>query len=273
MLQVVISLLKTIAKSWRWYWPASEASPRELNAILNVIPLETRRVLNADGFTSELISIGESELAISTQETENETHAERHATDTPTKARNTQQQQLGALADSNELVFLDANIEGYHHLETSLSETFDIVVLESDENATQRITQSLSSKHSLDAIHIVSHGAPGSILLGSQQLTLETLDQHGEMLTSLQNALSDSGDIFIYGCNVAQGEIGEAFTSALANATDADVTASTDKTGTRILGGNWDLEYSSGEIGDTPFASNLHAVNFNQLLEDRKSVV
>ncbi|MGI9459690.1 MAG: DUF4347 domain-containing protein, partial [Pirellulales bacterium] len=232
-----------------------------------MIPLETRRVLNADGFTSELVSLGESEPALSTLGILNETHTEHHETNTNTQVTNTQQQQVDALAASSEVVFLDASIEGYHLLETSLSEAFDVVVLESDEDATQHITRSLNSKHSLDAIHILSHGAPGKISLGSHQLTSENLGQYAGLLTSLQNALSDSGDIFIYGCNVAQGEIGEAFASALASVTDADVTASTDKTGSISLGGNWDLEYSHGEIGETLLTKNLHVTNFNQLLD------
>ncbi|MCH1439495.1 MAG: DUF4347 domain-containing protein, partial [Rubripirellula sp.] len=201
MLQVLTTILRTIARAWRWYWPTNNVSSRELNVSLAVIPLETRRVLNADGFTSELTSLAEAEPAISTQEADNETYAQHHATDTPTKVTSTQQQQAGAVTASNELVFLDANIEGYHLLEASLSENFDIVVFEADGNETQTITQSLNSKHSLDVIHILSHGAPGKISLGSHQLTSENLGQHSELLTSLQNALSDSGDIFIYGCN------------------------------------------------------------------------
>ncbi|MGC6550476.1 MAG: Ig-like domain-containing protein, partial [Rubripirellula sp.] len=267
MLRILNNLVAALVKAWGWYCPNDEATPRRLQTQLKVIPLEARRVLNADGFTSEILSLGESEFAMPAQEALNETHTEHQASDAVAKFTNSKHQEADKLAPTNEIVFLDSSIENYHLLETSLSENFNLVLLKSHEDATQTIIHSLDRKHGLDAIHVLTHGAPGSISLGSHQLTSETLGQHAELLTSLRDTLSDSGDIFIYGCDVAQGEIGEAFTSALANATGADVSASIDKTGSTTLGGNWNLEYSHGEIGETLLADNLNVIDFKQLLD------
>jgi len=60
--------------------------------------------------------------------------------------------------------------------------------------------------------------------------------------------LTDSGDILLYGCDVAQGEIGQAFIEQLAQLTGADVAASTDLTGAAALGGDWVLEAQAGVV-------------------------
>jgi hypothetical protein len=52
----------------------------------------------------------------------------------------------------------------------------------------------------------------------------------------------------LYGCNVAQGELGQAFTSILSQWTGADVAASDDLTGSSAQGGNWTLEVQTGQI-------------------------
>ena len=66
--------------------------------------------------------------------------------------------------------------------------------------------------------------------------------QRAQDLATLGGALSASGDILLYGCDVAAGADGLAFVNALANATGADVAASTDLTGAAVKGGDWVLE-------------------------------
>lgn len=60
--------------------------------------------------------------------------------------------------------------------------------------------------------------------------------------------LSETGDILLYGCNVAQGEAGARFIEQLSAYTGAEVAASTDYTGALALGGDWVLEASTGAI-------------------------
>ena len=75
------------------------------------------------------------------------------------------------------------------------------------------------------------------------------MTQYADALSQIGSSLTESGDLMLYGCDVAQGEIGQAFISALATATDADVAASNDRTGDAGLGGDWVLESKSGEVG------------------------
>ena len=68
------------------------------------------------------------------------------------------------------------------------------------------------------------------------------------LTTTIGRALTDSGDILLYGCNVAAGDAGQSFIEALAQYTRADIAASTDLTGASSLRGDWVLEASTNPI-------------------------
>ena len=67
-------------------------------------------------------------------------------------------------------------------------------------------------------------------------------------MQSWSQALTDDADILLYGCDVASGELGQAFVQMLGQLTGADVAASDDLTGSSALGGDWTLEFSTGSI-------------------------
>ena len=52
----------------------------------------------------------------------------------------------------------------------------------------------------------------------------------------------------LYGCDLAGGEAGRTLLEGIGRLTGADVAASTDDTGHAVLGGDWELEYTRGEI-------------------------
>jgi len=55
-------------------------------------------------------------------------------------------------------------------------------------------------------------------------------------------------DLLIYGCNLAGSSDGTDLVNSLSDITGADIAASDDVTGNDILGGDWDLEYQTGDI-------------------------
>ena len=63
-----------------------------------------------------------------------------------------------------------------------------------------------------------------------------------------QDSLTPEADLLFYGCDLAAGDDGRALLDNLSNLTGADVAASDDLTGSALLGGDWVLEYSNGEI-------------------------
>ncbi len=178
-----------------------------------------------------------------------------------------QERSLPDTADSGEghrqeLVFLDTSVADYEQLLDDLwahhdpTRDIQVVLLSSQRDGIEQITEALRSRERLSAIHIISHGADGAIEIGSTHLDAARLAVDAEAVARWGQALSDDGDLLLYGCDVAQDAAGQAFVQNLARLTGADVAASEDLTGHTLFGGNWDLEYQSGSI-ETAVAADL----------------
>lgn len=122
------------------------------------------------------------------------------------------------------------------------------MVLDPNKDGLQQMADYLKGREGLDAIHLLSHGADGTVQMGNVWLASNNLAEHRAALESIGAALKADGDLMLYGCDVGQGEKGRAFLDQLASITGADVAASVDDTGAAALGGNWSLERSSGAI-------------------------
>ena len=105
-------------------------------------------------------------------------------------------------------------------------------------------------------MHLVSHGSDGRLQIGSSQLTQDTVRRYAYVIQSWGEALKADADLLLYGCDLASSGKGQALINDLATLTGADVAASTDLTGSSLLGGDWDLEYTVGDIEtDVAFSS------------------
>ncbi len=146
------------------------------------------------------------------------------------------------------ILFVDSNVTDYNTLLTGLGNEVEVCVLNNQEDGVLQIASVLKNRANLDAVHILSHGSSGALLLGSSVLNTANLSRYSDALKTIGSSLSANGDILLYGCDVAQGQQGLDFISQLAAITDADVAASNDLTGATSQGGNWDLEVSTGTI-------------------------
>jgi Ca2+-binding RTX toxin-like protein len=146
-----------------------------------------------------------------------------------------------------EVVFIEDNVSNYQSLVDGMKAGVEIVLLDSRGDGLQQMADYLSGRYGVDAIHIISHGAEGQLNLGALTLDASTLQARADDLATLGAALTQNGDLLLYGCAVAGGE-GSAFVSAMATATGADVAASDDATGNELLGGDWQLETTAGSI-------------------------
>ncbi|MGI9324645.1 MAG: DUF4347 domain-containing protein [Pseudomonadales bacterium] len=106
----------------------------------------------------------------------------------------------------------------------------------------------MQDRDDLDAIHIISHGSDGSVQLGNTALDAHSLEQNNHDIALWANSFAETGDILVYGCNLAGSEVGQSLINSLSDLTLTDVAASDDRTGHESLGGDWDLEYQAGEI-------------------------
>ncbi|MEE9492937.1 MAG: DUF4347 domain-containing protein [Gammaproteobacteria bacterium] len=171
-----------------------------------------------------------------------------------------------------EIVFIDAGVDDYQQLLNDLlsqqdsGRRFDIYVLDNDRDGIEQISETLNGQQDVDAIHILSHGDSGRINLGNSWLDINTLDQYSDAIASWNQVLGEEADLLIYGCNLAASETGQALTQSLSDLTGADVAASDDLTGQAIFGGDWDLEYFTGDIETNIAFSQQLQQDWRQLL-------
>ncbi|PJE53347.1 DUF4347 domain-containing protein, partial [Marinomonas sp. BSi20584] len=153
-----------------------------------------------------------------------------------------------SVADAKQVIIIDSRVPGLVELTKQANPEADIWLLDGSRSATEQITEILANYSDLDALHILSHGGVGEIYLGAETVSADAINQNSATYAAWGNALSDSGDILFYGCNVAQGDTGMAFINQFAQVTGADIAASDDLTGSAVLGGDWVLENTVGNV-------------------------
>ena len=154
---------------------------------------------------------------------------------------------------SNEIIFIDSAVEGLENFLLDHPQA-DVVLLDAGSDGMEQIAATLEGRTDIEAIHILSHGSSGQINLGDATFNLQSINgEHADELATIKSALSAEADILIYGCDVGAEESGQAFISALSEATGADIAASTDLTGAAELGGDWDLESKTGTLETDSF--------------------
>ncbi len=150
-------------------------------------------------------------------------------------------------APHKEVVVIDAAIENYETLLEGISSDVDVIILQSGSDV-HGLAEALSGYDNLDTLHLFTHGTTGAVNFSGGALTLDNLAASQDALVTIGNALSADGDLLLYGCQVGADNAGQDFIAALGDATGADIAASNDLTGAASLGGDWDLEVSSGTI-------------------------
>lgn len=112
---------------------------------------------------------------------------------------------------NNSLVFIDSAVTNYQSLISTISPQAKVVMLDSSSDGIAQISEELARYSDVSSVHLVSHGEPGSVQLGTTQLNFDTLARYDELLEGWAGALTDTADILLYGCNVAASDNGEAF--------------------------------------------------------------
>ncbi|MEO8056711.1 MAG: DUF4347 domain-containing protein [Burkholderiales bacterium] len=147
-----------------------------------------------------------------------------------------------------QFLFIDWRVADADTFLANVDPAIFVVRLDAIEDGLTQIARALAGRTDVSAIHIVSHGDPGSILLGNGTLDFESLDPSSIQLATIRGALTPDADVLLYGCDVAADAKGMAFLTALADATGADVAASANVTGSALVGGDWALEAHVGAV-------------------------
>src|SRR4028119_746955 len=139
------------------------------------------------------------------------------------------------------LVFIDSNVEDYHNLISGVSPNAEVIILDETRDGIEQITERLAIEENIEAIHIISHGSPGSVHLGANTLNSSNIESFGPGLKQWRKALIPGADIIFYGCNIAAGDTGHQFLAQLHQLTGANIAANTNTTGNSERGGTWDI--------------------------------
>lgn len=182
-----------------------------------------------------------------------------------------------------EVLFIDAAVKDWQTLVGGLGAGIEVVLLDAAKDGVRQIADYLQGRSGIDAIHLIGHGEGGTAQLGTARLNSSTLPAYREALAAIGATLAADGDLLLYGCDIGKGTAGVDFLGQLAQATGADVAASSDATGAAAVGGDWILEAGVGTVETAalrldayngllanPVISNL---NDRSITEDAPAVV
>ncbi|MBE9134336.1 DUF4347 domain-containing protein, partial [Tychonema sp. LEGE 07196] len=167
---------------------------------------------------------------------------------------------MNLLTANKQVIFVDSSVQNYQNLIDGADANAKIVILDDKSSSIEQITNALAAQKDIEAVHILSHGSEGSLKLGTDVLNQNNLENFSDRLKQWGNALTENGDILLYGCEVAKGEAGKNFVKRLSEITEANIAASANPTGSAELGGDWELEVQTGPI-KTAVAFNLNTLS------------
>jgi Ca2+-binding RTX toxin-like protein len=144
------------------------------------------------------------------------------------------------------LVIVDSAVADYQTLIQALPEA-NVLVLDRTQDGIAQITQALKNS-TVKHLHILSHGSAGELQIGATRLNDQTLGRYISQLQQWAALLANRAEILLYGCEVAAGALGRQFIHKLKGLTGAEIAASTALTGNAALGGNWRLDFTTGDV-------------------------
>jgi len=155
--------------------------------------------------------------------------------------------------NNTQIAVIDTSVEDYQVLENAAREAgMDVILLSGQGDGVAELGAALKGRSGIDALHILSHGSNGQLILGDSVLNSDSLDDYSDELESIRQSLTEEGDLLLYGCNIASDEFGIEFLGSLGHLTGADIASSTDATGSLTEKTNWVLEFAQGAVETNP---------------------
>ncbi|MEG3850158.1 DUF4347 domain-containing protein, partial [Microcoleus sp. herbarium13] len=139
------------------------------------------------------------------------------------------------------IAILDPTVPDAQHIVQGIKPGTATYILKSQPDAVEQIATILAQHQGIEALHIITHGSPGCLYLGTTELNSSNIENYSQQLQQWRNALSANASIILYGCNVAAGDTGHKFLTQLHQLTGANIAANPHTTGNSELGGNWDI--------------------------------
>ena len=161
---------------------------------------------------------------------------------------------------ASEIVFLDPDVPHCEDLVSGVAADRQVRLLDRAGDPLAQIADVLDHCGSIDAVHIVTHGASGALHFAAGAVTQASFDTNREALARIGDALAPGAEILLWACNTARGAAGRRFLAQLAEATGAAVAAATRRVGSAERGGRWMLDRATGVIAaGIPFTATTCA--------------
>ncbi|MGI9474916.1 MAG: DUF4347 domain-containing protein, partial [Rubripirellula sp.] len=216
----------------RAHEPAARLTPLEPRLLFSATPIDPSAI--AGGVEAEIAmdSSDNDSSAASINGEDNESQATEAAT-------------------SVDIVVIDSSVSDIDQLLDDLGKSgrnARVIVLDSERDGIDQISQLLDVTSDVSSLHIVSHSEDGAIKLGNLWLGETNLAGYAGQIAVWQDSFHSDADILLYGCDLANSPAGLNLIESLHSLTGADVAASLDDTGHSAFGGNWQLEYKLGTV-------------------------
>jgi len=139
----------------------------------------------------------------------------------------------------HEVLIADSGLQDLAFLLGRRSRDVRVVLVSDQVDAHTVLAAALAERPA--AVHLLAHGEPGRVLLGADPIDAASLlDRHWPAAAGTE--------VLIHACRVGEGAAGQAFLNRLSYATGATVAAATHPVGHAALGGQWELDATTGPV-------------------------
>jgi hypothetical protein len=152
-----------------------------------------------------------------------------------------------------ELLLIDDRVDNLELLLRGLTEeesstSMLVFTLDAERDGVTQISEILAQFQDVSRVHLISHGQDAELLLGNRWLNAGSLAEYEQQIQSWGKSFAADGELLLYACELAASSNGQSLVRTLAEWTSVSVAASTDLTGASWLGGDWSLEYTTGDV-------------------------
>lgn len=160
----------------------------------------------------------------------------------------------GILRRGCELLIVDPGVADASVLLDGRRTDIEVLQLAPDGRGLEQIAAHLSGRRGVTALHILSHGMPGALLLAGGRIDVPALAMRPGVLADIAGALAADAQVVLYGCSLAAGPAGHRFVDFLEASLGVAVAASVTPVGAEALGGSWKLRGRYGRAVAPAFA-------------------
>ncbi|WP_181177956.1 DUF4347 domain-containing protein [Mesorhizobium sp. B2-3-15] len=167
---------------------------------------------------------------------------------------------------ASELLFVDPSVSDLGTILANLRPEVEAILLDAERPATRQVAMALEGRQSLDAVHVIAHGAPGRVSFAAGEWSAGTLGHDELDLATIGRVLGGIGELLLWSCNAGVGAAGTNFIDALSCATGTPVAAANDLVGSPALGGRWELNIRTENAAARPPLTRGGIMNYAAVL-------